>query len=64
MGIDFENPSAANNDIPASIVTLLGRMLPFAKWIGGVLVVFAILIGVGKLQFAIRDTRTQTPGSA
>jgi len=51
MGVDFENPSATSSDVPASIVTLLGRMLPFAKWIGGVLVVFAILIGVGKLQF-------------
>jgi hypothetical protein len=51
MGVDFENPSATSSDIPSGIVTLLGRMLPFAKWIGGVLVVFAILIGVGKLQF-------------
>ena len=52
MGVDFENPSATSSDVPASIVTLLGRILPFAKWIGGVLVVFAIIIGVGKLELA------------
>jgi len=46
MGVDFENPSATNSNVPASIVELLGRLLPFSKWIGGVLVVFAIIIGV------------------
>lgn len=51
MGVDFENP-AANSNVPASLVELLGRVLPFSKWIGGVMVVFAIIIGVGKLEFA------------
>lgn len=50
MGVDFENPSATSSNVPASIVELLGRMLPFSKWVGGVMVVFAIIIGVGKLE--------------
>ncbi len=50
MGVDFENPSTTSSNVPASIVELLGRMLPFAKWVGGVMVVFAIIIGVGKLE--------------
>lgn len=50
MGVDFENPSITSSNVPASIVELLGRMLPFAKWVGGVMVVFAIIIGVGKLE--------------
>ncbi len=63
MGVDFENPSATSSDVPSSIVTLLGRMLPFAKWVGGVMVVFAILIGVGKLQFVGRPRITKTQDS-
>ncbi|MFN3654809.1 MAG: hypothetical protein ACK4TO_05730 [Candidatus Nitrosotenuis sp.] len=55
MGVDFENPGA-NSVVPASIIELLGRVLPFSKWIGGVMVVFAIIVGVGKLQLCAAQT--------
>ncbi|MEO9308878.1 MAG: hypothetical protein ABI337_01115 [Nitrososphaera sp.] len=55
MGVDFENPSA-NSAVPASIIELLGRVLPFSKWIGGVMVVFAVIVGVGKLELRTMQT--------
>lgn len=69
MGVDFENPSATSSDVPASIVTLLGRILPFAKWVGGVLVVFAIIIGVGKLELTgklifVKSSKTNQKATA
>jgi hypothetical protein len=55
MGVDFENPGT-DSAVPASIIELLGRVLPFSKWIGGVMVVFAIIVGVGKLEFRAAKT--------
>ncbi|MEW6044005.1 MAG: hypothetical protein AB1608_07045 [Thermoproteota archaeon] len=55
MGVDFENPGTSNA-VPASIIELLGRVLPFSKWIGGVMVVFAIIVGVGKLELRAIQT--------
>jgi hypothetical protein len=50
LGMDFENPGSTN--IPAAITTMLGRILPFLRFIGGGLIVIAVIIAVSKLSLA------------
>jgi uncharacterized membrane protein len=52
LGVDFENPQAGN--IPPAITAMLGKILPFLRFIGGGLIVVAIIIAVTKLSLAVR----------
>lgn len=52
LGVDFENPASAS--IPPAITAILGKVLPFLRFIGGGLIVVAVIIAVSKLSFATR----------
>lgn len=50
LDVDFENPSAQS--IPPAITTMLGKILPFLRFVGGGLVVVVVIIAVSKLRLA------------
>ena len=55
LGVNFESPDVGN--IPPAITTLLGKVLPFLRFIGGGLIVVAIIIAVSKLSLSSRPVR-------
>lgn len=50
LDVDFENPSTQS--IPPAITTMLGKILPFLRFVGGGLVVVVVIIAVSKLRLA------------
>lgn len=55
LDVDFDNPGIQN--IPPTITAMLGKILPFLRFIGGGLIVVVIIIAVSKLEFASRPTK-------
>lgn len=55
LGVDFENPSTST--VPPIITTMLGKILPFLRFIGGGMIVVAVIIAVSKLSLASRPLR-------
>lgn len=50
LDVDFENPSTQS--IPPAITTMLGKILPFLRFVGGGLIVVVVIIAVSKLRLA------------
>lgn len=48
LDVDFENPSVQN--IPPAITSMLGKILPFLRFVGGGLIVVVVIIAVSKLS--------------
>lgn len=55
LGVDFESPSIQS--IPPAITTMLSKILPFLRFVGGGLIVVVVIIAVSKLRFATRPLR-------
>lgn len=55
IGVDFDSPTTGN--IPPAIITMLGKVLPFLRFLGGGLIVVAVIIAVSKLSLASRPVR-------
>ncbi|MEM4253440.1 MAG: hypothetical protein QXE84_07960 [Candidatus Nitrosotenuis sp.] len=55
LGVDFENPNIQN--IPPAITTMLSKILPFLRFVGGGLIVVVVIIAVSKLKLALRPFR-------
>lgn len=55
LGVNFENPDTGT--IPPVIIILLGKVLPFLRFIGGGLIVVAVIIAVSKLSLASKPVR-------
>ncbi len=50
LEVDFENPDPAQIDVPQAIVDIFGRMVGFARYVGGAIIVLGIIIAVIKLS--------------
>lgn len=50
LNVDFENPGTQN--IPPAITAMLGKILPFLRFIGGGMIVVVVIIAVSKLSLA------------
>jgi uncharacterized membrane protein len=61
LGVDFESPQVGA--IPPAIVTMLGKVLPFLRFIGGGLLVVAVIIAVSKLSLASKPPSTHVDSS-
>lgn len=55
LDVDFDNPGIQN--IPPAVITMLGKILPFLRFVGGGLIVVVVIIAVSKLSFAPKPTR-------
>lgn len=55
LGISLESPDVGN--IPPAITSLLGKILPFLRFIGGGMIVVAVIIAVSKLSLAAKPVR-------
>lgn len=55
LGVDFENPTSTS--IPVVVTTILGKVLPFLRFIGGGLIVVAVIVAVSKLSLASKPFR-------
>jgi uncharacterized membrane protein len=55
LGVDFESPNIQN--IPPAITTMLSKILPFLRFVGGGLIVVVVIIAVSKLKLALKPFR-------
>ncbi len=51
LEVDFDNPDPSQIDVPQAIVDIFGRMIGFARYVGGAIIVLGIIIAVIKLSF-------------
>lgn len=51
LGVDFDNPALATS-IPPIVVTMLGKILSFSKFIGGGIIAVGVIVAVAKLSYA------------
>ena len=51
LEVDFDNPDPEQIDVPQAIVDIFGRMIGFARYVGGAIIVLGIIIAVIKLSF-------------
>jgi hypothetical protein len=50
LEVDFDNPDPSQIDVPRAIVDIFGRMIGFARYVGGAIIVLGIIIAVIKLS--------------
>ncbi|CAE6485769.1 MAG: hypothetical protein WAO91_01660 [Candidatus Nitrosotenuis sp.] len=50
LEVDFDNPDPSQIDVPKAIVDIFGRMIGFARYVGGAIIVLGIIIAVIKLS--------------
>jgi hypothetical protein len=50
LQVDFNNPDPSQIDVPRAIVEIFGRMIGFARYVGGAIIVLGIIIAVIKLS--------------
>ncbi|MEM3065320.1 MAG: hypothetical protein QW177_08100 [Candidatus Nitrosotenuis sp.] len=50
LEVDFDNPDPSQIDVPRAIVEIFGRMIGFARYVGGAIIVLGIIIAVIKLS--------------
>jgi uncharacterized membrane protein len=55
LGVDFESPGIQS--IPPAITTMLSKILPFLRFVGGGLIVVVVIIAVSKLRLTPRPIR-------
>lgn len=53
LEVDFDDPDPEKIDVPQAIVDIFGRMVGFARYVGGAIIVLGIIIAVIKLSLAI-----------
>lgn len=51
LDINFDNPDSSAN-IPTIVVTMLGKILSFSKFIGGGIIAVGVIVAVAKLSYA------------
>lgn len=62
LEVDFENPDPEQIDVPQAIVDIFGRMVGFARYVGGAIIVLGIIIAVIKLSLgSIPTEKRATP---
>ena len=50
LGVDFDNP--ASTSVPPIVVTMLGKILSFSKFIGGGIIAIGVIVAIAKLSYA------------
>ncbi len=50
LGIDFDDP-ASTSSVPPIVVTMLGKILSFSKFIGGGIIAVGVIVAVAKLSY-------------
>lgn len=50
LGIDFDDPTSTS--VPPIVVTMLGKILSFSKFIGGGIIAVGVIVAVAKLSYA------------
>lgn len=50
LGVDFDSPGSASN-VPPVVVTMLGKILSFSKFIGGGIIAVGVIVAVAKLSY-------------
>ncbi len=51
LGINFDDPGSTSN-VPPVVVTMLGKILSFSKFIGGGIIAVGVIVAVAKLSYA------------
>lgn len=51
LDVNFDDPSSTSN-IPPIVVTMLGKILSFSKFIGGGIIAIGVIVAVAKLSYA------------
>ena len=51
LGVDFDNP-ASTTSVPPIVVTMLGKILSFSKFIGGGIIAIGVIVAIAKLSYA------------
>lgn len=60
LGVDFDNPGSTAN-VPPIVVTMLGKILSFSKFIGGGIIAVGVIVAVAKLSYARPKALTKAP---
>jgi general stress protein CsbA len=50
LGIDFDD-STSTSSVPPIVVTMLGKILSFSKFIGGGIIAVGVIVAVAKLSY-------------
>lgn len=48
LEVDFDNPQGSN--IPPKLIEMIGKVLPFVRYVGGAVIAIGLIISIPKLR--------------